>query len=736
MTSGRKPTNRCRIGIDVGGTFTDFVLANMTTGELTRYKEPSVPSDPSRSVERGLKPLLERAHVAPDEVELIVHGTTLLVNAIIQRQGAKVGMVVGSGHRGVLEIGRARLPNSYDFMIRKEEPLVPRNLIFETSARIGADGTVLSHPAPGELAEIAAACQAQRIEALTVLLLHSYAHPALEAELAASLRRLLPGIPITESARIWPERREFERALVAIMNAYVQPIMNAYLTRLTERIAGQGFRAPIYITASNGGTLSVETARERPIDTVLSGPASGVVAATQAAAVSGHAKLITIDMGGTSCDVAVTQGGEPEYTTLTHVGDFPLVLPVVNVSAIGAGGGSIVWVDPQGVLKVGPRSAGADPGPVCYGLGGKQPTVTDCYLLIGLLDPDNFLGGRVKLDRAAAERALSAIGSQIGITGAGAAVKAAEAALRVTTAVMSTELYKSLAQRGQDPRDFALIAFGGAGPTHCNLLAEEARLQTVVVPPAPATFCAMGAILADVKRDYVRSHHLLLADGRSTLEALAEAYCELEAEAQRWIAHEGALLGKPQFAATADMRYAGQAFDLPVVIPEALRRRPAAAKLVELFHLEHEKIYGFRDLDSAIEITTERMRVTGRIPPIRLPELGRAKRGAAAAASGRRVFHRGRFLAVPVYLRRELGRGQSVDGPAIVEQEDCTIWIIPGWSAAVDRIGNLILKASPKPAPRARKPARAAPQVRRPARVATRARKFARVAPVRARKAR
>jgi len=702
MTSGRKPNNRCRIGIDVGGTFTDFVLANMTTGQLTRYKEPSVPSDPSASVERGLKPLIERAGVSAHEVELIVHGTTLLVNAIIQRQGAKVAMVVGKGHRGVLEIGRSRLPNSYDFMIRKEEPLVPRNLIFESSARSAADGSTLHRPEPDELAAIAAACDAQGIEALTVLLLHSYAHPALEAELAAELRRLLPRVPVTASARIWPERREFERALVAIMNAYVQPIMDAYLSKLTARISGLGFAAPLYITASNGGSLSVETARERPIDTVLSGPASGVVAATQAAAVSGHSKLITIDMGGTSCDVAVTQGGVPEYTTLTHVGDFPLVLPVVNVSAIGAGGGSIVWVDPQGVLKVGPHSAGADPGPVCYGMGGTRPTVTDCYLLIGLIDPEHFLGGRVKLDRRAAERAMTAIAAKIGIDGLNSAVKASESALRVTTAMMSTELYKSLAQRGQDPRDFALMAFGGAGPTHGNLLAEEARLSTVVVPPAPATFCAMGAILADVKRDYVRSRHLLLADGPPALAALADAFRELEAEAQQWIAREGDILGKPQFAATADMRYAGQAFDLPVAISETLRRRPSAAKLSELFHLEHEKMYGFRDLDSAIEITTERMQVTGRIPPIRLPDLPAAARGGAVAASSRRVFHRNRFLNVPVHLRRDLGRGQTVTGPAIVEQEDCTIWIIPGWAAVVDRIGNLILTVKPKSASRAK----------------------------------
>ena len=499
---------RCRVGIDVGGTFTDFVLANMATGELTRYKEPSVPADPSKSVERGLPPLMELAGVEPESVELIVHGTTLLVNTIIQRKGAKVALVVSKGHRGILEIGRARLANSYDFTVQKEEPLVKRNLIYETESRTMADGTIIGRPAKGELKAVAEQILAQDIEAVTILLLHSYAHPEMEQHVAQELRKRLGKIPVTESAHIWPERREFERSLIAIMNAYVNPLMTAYLDLLIKRVESLKIKAPIYITANNGGTLSIDTARDRPIDTILSGPASGVVAATQAAAMTGNKRLITVDMGGTSCDVAVTQGGEPEYTTQTHVGDFPLVLPVVNVSAIGAGGGSIIWVDPQGVLKVGPQSAGADPGPVCYGQGGTQATVTDCYLLTGFIHPDHFLGGRMKLDRKGAVKALDEVAKKIGIKGPDRAVKAAEAALQVTTAIMSTELYKGLAQRGEDPRDFTLMAYGGAGPTQGNLLAQEARLTQIIVPPAPSVFCAMGAILADVKRDYVRSHHL------------------------------------------------------------------------------------------------------------------------------------------------------------------------------------------------------------------------------------
>ena len=682
---------RCRIGIDVGGTFTDFVLANMATGKLTRFKEPSVPADPSQSVERGLPPLIERAGVAPAEVELIVHGTTLSVNAIIQRRGAKLGLVVCKGHKGILEIGRSRMANNYDFWVQKEEPLAKHNLIFETNARTMADGTVIGRPKAGELEAIAKSLEAKGIEAVTVLLLHSYVHPEMEREVAAELRAHLDPIPVTESAQIWPEQREFERCLVALMNAYVQPLMDDYLDRLRTRIDALGIKAPIYITANNGGTLSIDTSRARPVDTILSGPASGVVAATMAARGTGHKRLITVDMGGTSCDMAVTMGGEPEYTTQTRVGEFPLIVPVVNVSAIGAGGGSIIWVDPQGVLKVGPHSAGASPGPVCYGQGGTEPTVTDCYLLAGYIHPDHFLGGRMKLDRDAARDALAGIAERIGIEGENRAVEAAEAALQVTTAIMATELYKGLAQRGEDPRDFTLMAYGGAGPTHANLLAQEARLTSIVVPPAPSTFCAMGAILADVKRDYIRSRHLRFAEGVKAVEDLAATFRELEREAEAWIKKEGDVLGRPEFTATCDMRYAGQAFDLQVAIPDKLRVNANAEDVSELFHHEHEKIYGFRDLESGVEVTTERIRVTGKIPPIRLPEIAEA--AETRPADHRKLYYLGAFLDVPVHLRRGLGVGATIAGPAIIEQEDSTTWIIPGWTANLDRIGNILITA-------------------------------------------
>ena len=378
--------HRCRIGIDVGGTFTDFVLADPATGRLTVYKEPSVPADPSLSVERGLPPLFERAGVAAGDVGLILHGTTLLVNAIIQRRGARVARVVNTGFRDILEIGRSNMPNAFDYMAQKEAPLVPRDLVFEVSGRVTVDGRALSRPDPQEIAAVAARLEAQGVAAVSVMLLHSYLHPAMEREVADGLREQLPGVPVTASAHVWPERREFERVSVAVLNAYVQPLMDDYLKRLSGRIAALGIAAPVYITASNGGTLSLATARERPVDTILSGPASGVVAAARLAAEAGQGRLVTFDMGGTSSDIAVAGPAEAEITTHTHVGGVPLMLPVVDVASIGAGAGSVVWVDAQGVLKVGPHSAGADPGPACYGRAGpspRSPTATsslDCSI--------------------------------------------------------------------------------------------------------------------------------------------------------------------------------------------------------------------------------------------------------------------------------------------------------------------------------------------------------------------
>jgi N-methylhydantoinase A len=682
----------CRIGIDVGGTFTDFVLADRITGRLVRYKEPSVPADPSQSVERGLPPLIERAGVAPSEIELVVHGTTLALNAIIQRRGAKLGLVVSRGNRGVLEIGRAQLPNAFSFLLQKETPLVPRSLVLEVSARLDRYGAIVADATDAELDAIAGTFAAAKVDAVTVMLLHAYARPEFEADIASALRRRLPGLAITPSAAIWPERREYERCLVALMNAYIEPMMTDYLTRLSQRIRRLGIDAPVYITSNNGGTLSIDTARQRPIDTILSGPASGVVAAAAVASHTPHRNLITVDMGGTSADMSVVQELEPAHTTRTTVGNLPIIVPVVSVTAIGAGGGSIVWVDGQGMLKVGPHSAGAQPGPACYAAGGIEPTVTDCYVVAGYIDPAHFLGGRLALDGAAARRALETVADALGVAGEERSERVALSALRIATASMASEIGRDLAQKGEDARDYALIAFGGAGPTQALHLAEEVGISCVIVPAAPSTFCALGAILADVKRDFVASRFVNLADGPAALDELSRQYERLETIAAEWIAAEGDILGATRFEATADLRYAGQTFDLQVRLPEALRRRPDAAAISELFHQAHEKIYSFRDPDSPVEITAERLRVVGTIPPIDLPAI---VAGAPSAGSDtRRIYLESGWQTASVWQRDQLAEGATIPGPAIIEQEDTTTLIRPDWTATVDRIGNIIATTS------------------------------------------
>jgi N-methylhydantoinase A len=683
---------RFRIGIDVGGTFTDFVVADMASERLIFHKEPSVPSDPSASVERGMVTIFAEHGIAPGAVELVVHGTTIGLNAIIQRRGARMAMVVSRGNRDVLEIARLRLPSSYDFTVPREVPLVPRRLMFEVAARLRADGRVEERPDAASLDQVAAGIAAARVAAGAVMLLNAYRDPTLEREVADALRARLPALPVTESSVLWPEVREYERALVGGLNAYIQPLMTGYLDRLKARVEALGVRGPIYITANNGGTLSLDTARGRPIDTVLSGPASGVVAATRIGAAAERRELVTIDMGGTSADISIVQAGVPEFTTATFVGDFPLMMPVVNVGAIGAGGGSILWVDAQGVLKVGPASAGADPGPVCYDRGGTEPTITDCYVALGIVDPTRFLGGRMQLDAAAARAALDVIAARLGLAGEDRALAAAEAALRVASAKMATELTKLMATAGVDPRRYALVAFGGAGPTHANFLAEEAGLGAVLVPTAPGTFCALGAILADVRRDYVRTaRHLVAPTGTTGADAwpkVAAIIAELEQEALAWVAREGALIGAHGLVVSLRVRYPDQAYELEIIVPEAQRPTLDAASLAALFHAEHQRLYGFVEQASAVQVTTVRLGVIGRVPPVTLP---RAASAVAHAFATRRIRHAGREIEARVYERASLGAGSVIAGPAIVEQPDTTVLILPGWEAEADTLGTLHL---------------------------------------------
>lgn len=691
-----------RIGIDVGGTFTDFVLYDTQRRQLAYHKEPSTPADPALAVRNGLAALIAQNGLAPSDIGVLLHGTTIGLNAIIQRRGARVGLVVTEGFRDVLEIGRARMPSSFDFHATREEPFLPRERVLEIGARFNRDGDVTRWPDAEQIAATAQQIAALEVDAVVVMLINGYLQPEREAELAAALQQALPAatqvnaqmttqVTILSAAQTWPEIREYERTVVASLNAYIQPLMRRYFERLAQLAAELGITAPILVTASNGGSLSLNAALGRPIDTVLSGPASGVVAAARLAVESATPRIVTFDMGGTSSDIAVSQHGQAEMVTRTEIGGLPLVLPVVGVSAIGAGGGSKIRVDEHGVLKVGPESAGADPGPAAYGRGGSSATVTDCYLATGVLDAHAFVGGAMQLYPERAHAALEIVAAALGDTAPDAAVRAASGALAIATAQMASELRKSLAQRGLDPTEFALVPFGGAGPTHANWLAEEAGLAHVVIPLKPGTFCALGAATADLRRDFVRSLRVTLDDrAANDVDAI---WHELETNAREWLQQQGVGgTDKPSLRPALDMRYAGQAYELNVALPHPLPSPLQADFLIEAFHREHERLYGFRDEQAPVDISTIRLAIVGHlVTAAGAPRF--AGTGEAIAHSRRKVFLRGSWHEAQIYKRDALGAGDVLDGPAVIEQEDTTILVLPGWRGRTDALGNLHLNA-------------------------------------------
>ncbi|WP_435655235.1 hydantoinase/oxoprolinase family protein [Brucella pituitosa] len=678
--------NGARIGIDVGGTFTDFVLFDPDRKSLIHYKEPSTPEDPSQALIVGLQSLLKKADLGADQIDTLMHGTTIGLNAIIQRRGAKIALIVSEGYRDILEIARSRMPSSFDFHASKEEPLVPRHRIIEVGARLSANGTTTQLPDDTALEEVAAQLNTLDVDAAALVLINGYTNPSVEKELAQKISDKTNGLSITSAAAIWPEIREYERTLIACLNAYIQPLMQRYFEGLKTGLARDGVHAPILVTASNGGSLSIGSAQERPVETILSGPASGVMAAARLAATSGVRAIITFDMGGTSSDIAVAQDGSAALATKTDIGGLPLVLPVVDVSAIGAGGGSIVWVDDHGVLKVGPRSAGAMPGPISYGRGGTEPTVTDCYLTLGYINPAGFLGGRMQLESAPAAAALAQIGNRIGFQDENAAAEAAQGSLAVTTAGMATELYKTLAARGLDPASFALVPFGGAGPTHANLLAEEVGIARIVVPPAAGTFCALGAAAADLRRDFVRSLRRELDE--ATAATLAETFEALAAEGNDWLDQEGEQSTGRLFEKAADMRYVGQAYELRVALNDIDADVHAIS---EAFHREHERIYGFRDSAAEVELGTARLAVIGVTPDLAAQEFPTGD-GKPGIKGKRRLFHKGAWLDADIYDRHSFRANDQVSGPAIIEQDDTTTILLPGWIANCDKAGNLHLE--------------------------------------------
>lgn len=671
-----------RLGVDIGGTFTDVMVADSAGSVVATMKTPSVPAAPEQAVFTALDGLRE-AGVATADIALFVHGTTLAVNTLIERNGAVTGLLVTRGFRDMLEIRRLRLENTTDFYGDKPLPLIPRDLVAEVDERLLADGSIHQPLDLGQVREAVRRLVAEGVTAVVVSFLHSYKNPEHERRVRELIRAEFPALFVSASADLWPQQREYERCLVAVMNAYIGARMATYFRNLNAGTVRRGLRAEVLSTKSNGGVMTATRAADEPVQTLLSGPAAGVIGAAHVARLVGATKIITVDMGGTSADVAIVVDGHAAYSTENQVGDFPVIMPAVDVSSIGAGGGSIAWLDGAGILKVGPRSAGADPGPASYGRGGTQPTVTDAYVHLGIIAPDRFLGGRMPLNAALAEAALAELGRGIGL----GSREVAQAILDVATSNMYAQFTPLMARKGVDPRDFTLLAYGGAGPTHAFLLAREVGIAQVLIPPSPGTLCALGCIVADLRNDFV--HTLYRSEYETTDAELEEAYAELKRRGREWLREEtaqGIMLESSFVLYSADMRYEGQAFEIEVPVPGDERGRRAA--IAKRFHTAYHAIFGVSDPQAAVTFVNLRASVVGVTAKVsRLqPPAGQV---ASRAGETRPVFIDGREQDAVVVQRPSLESGKWLAGPTIVEQYDTTTFVPPGYRVRPDAFGNL-----------------------------------------------
>ncbi len=675
------------IGVDVGGTFTDIAISVPEENRLVLHKIPSTPEEPDRAIVDGVSAALAENGIDAADVVLLAHGTTVGTNALIQRQVGKVALVTGTGFRDLLEIGRQTRPKVYDMHSDFPDPLVPRKLRLEVGERTRADGVVHR---PLDEADVCAAgewLRAEGADCVVVCFLHSHLHPDNEARAAEILREVMGNqIRVITSSEVYPEFREFERFSTAVLNGALLTVMDDYLDRFTRAVEGLGIAIEPTVSQSAGGLMSVSMTREFPIRSALSGPAAGVIGAAQRAALAGFGEVITLDVGGTSADVSLLSGGEAALVASRRLAGYPLRLPTLDVNAVGAGGGSIAWIDRDGLLKVGPGSAGADPGPACYGRGGEAATVTDANVLLGRLPGESLLDGRMAIRRELAEAAVDKLASALGLE----RMETAHGIVRVASAVIVKAIRTISIERGHDPTGFALFAFGGAGPLHADDVAAEMGITRVVVPPNPGILCAEGLLGSDLAADFVRFD--LTRFDAGLLDVMRARIGELQSQVDAWARRERVAEADLAAAWAADMRYVGQNFELSVPFEARGFAPTSVMRLAADFHAAHERAYGFAQDDEPMELVSLRVRATGRREKPALPEL--ASGLAPGRPSGERevMFDGGAWARAAVWRRDALVREQVVEGPAVVEQMDSTIPLFPGDRARVDAWGNLVIE--------------------------------------------
>jgi len=677
------------VGVDIGGTFTDLMLYDTASGAARVHKVRSTPDDPGRAMVTGIAELCAAAGLTPADVEAVFHGTTVATNAVLEHRGAVAGLLTTRGFRDIVHIGRHQRPQNYSIMQDipwQSRPFVKRRHRKVVTERVVPPaGDVLTPLDEDEVRRAARELREAGVEAVAVCFLFSYLNPEHERRAAAIVAEEMPGAFVTASADIFPQFREFERFTTACMNAFVGPRVGSYLRGLETSLATEGVPGELHVMASNGGVASVGSAAERPVSLLLSGPAAGILGGLWAGELSGRARLITFDMGGTSADIGiVTERGVTEASARdTWVAGYPLLVPMIDVHTIGAGGGSVASIDEGGAFRVGPRSAGAVPGPACYALGGVEPTITDANVVLGRIDPARFLGGEMPLDRELAVSAVQRLADRLGL----GLLETAEGILTIANANMARAIRSRTIQKGHDPRDFALVAFGGAGPLHAADVAESLGIPEVLVPIYPGITSAIGLLTSDLKYDQTRT--TFMVEGAVDAARIDRDLAELERELRGRLAADGVAEGDIDVVAGLDCRYVGQGYELRVTLPGG-RYSPSA---LEDFHRLHEQEYGHASRDP-VEIVNVRVTALGRRPRVGNLPVGPGSLEEALLGEGTGYFRRnGRLEASPtVHLERSrLPFDLPVEGPAVVFQRDTTVLVPPGWRASAESSGNLIL---------------------------------------------
>jgi N-methylhydantoinase A len=689
-----------RIGVDIGGTFTDVAVVDEADGSIGVTKVSSTPEDFGRGVIEALEQAIVRYGIKPDAVSLLAHATTVVTNAILQQNGARVGLVATRGFRDILELRRSARADLYDLFQDPPSVLVPRRHRMEVTERIGADGSVVTPLAEEEIDGLIAALKAAEVEAIAISLLFSFQNDAHEKILGERLRAAMPDIPIFLSSEVLPEIREFERTSTTAICAYVGPILESYLARLKNAVQGMGLPAP-YVMGSGGGIFEIEESLRMPAMAAESGPAAGVIAAGLVGKQTGRPNLISFDMGGTTAKASLIRDGQIETTPEYEVGGdgsasrwlhgtgHPIRVPVIDLAEVSAGGGSIAWVDPAGSLRVGPRSAGASPGPVCYGQGGTEPTVTDANLILGRLDATSLLGGELPIDFTRAEVAMKEkVADPLGLT----VEQAAASVIQVVNNAMAEALRIVSVERGHDAREFSLICFGGAGPLHAVALAEELEISEVVVPPIPGAFSALGLVGSDIRRDYGRTFFAILDEADPG--ALEAAFLDLEVEARHMLARTGIPENEWLLERSADLRYIRQAYELNVIAPETIDTA-ALDSFADGYHDKHELTYGHANRSERVQIVTLRLSAAAKLPGLTLAQKISSSAGGGSGKARRQVWFEGTGrVETGVHERDRMAPGDSLAGPVIIESLDSTIVVPPDWTARMDDRGFILMTSA------------------------------------------